>query len=578
VPRPPRQPGRSRGRLVSWPLYRLLLVICLIPGLAAFLFVREPALPEQPTRELTFDGTAAANQAAALVSLPGSRAPGGSGTQAAADKVSRALKSDGYSVENDTFAPQLPGRGAVVLRNVIGFQRGTSPQVIAVIAHRDGIGTGADDNDSSTGVMLELAHELAGSTRERGLVFVSTDAGTTGGQGAIHFDETWPQADQVVAAIVLDSVAAPEGTAMRIAVRPDTPRGTSPTLYAATRRAVLRYMGRAALTPGTIDQVTGYAIPYTQSEQGPLIARRMPTVTLSAGGNPDPNGTFEDLSPTQLGAVGTTVINLLGQLDTATEIESTGPPGIFLGSSTARGRLVQLALVVLLAPFIACVLDAAARCRRRTVPIAPGVIAYAWRSSTWLSVLIALWALSLLPGDLVSSVNAPPKPGDTGLTATGILLTTLIGVGWWSLAVRPRIRIRGPVGGPDRTGGLVAAWLGLSFAGLVLCAVNPFALIILLPLAHACLWLPRIATAGRWAMLGLLAIGLIGPLVIIWELWGGQGLGSSAPRAVVAMAASGYLSPAVSIPLALSGAAATQMLAIVLGRYGGARPPKRLYP
>jgi len=34
----------------------------------------------------------------------------------------------------------------------------------------------------------------------------------------------------------------------------------------------------------------------------------------------------------------------------------------------------------------------------------------------------------------------------------------------------------------------------------------------------------------------------------------------------------------VSIPLALAGAAATQMLAIVLGRYGGARPPKRLYP
>ncbi|HVG68164.1 MAG TPA: M28 family peptidase, partial [Gaiellales bacterium] len=476
------------------------------------------------------------------------------------------------------YGAHLPGRDLVVLRNVIGFQRGTSPQVVAVIAHRDGIGSGADDNDSSTGVMLELAHELAGSTRERGLVFVSTDAGTTGGQGAIHFDETWPQSDQVVAAVVLDSVAAPDGTALRIAVRPDTPRGTSATVYAATRRAVLRYMGRAALTPGTIDQVTGYAIPYTRTEQGPLIARRMPTVTLSAGGNPDPKGTFEDLSPSQLGAVGTTVINLLGQLDTATEIEGTGAPGIFLGSSTARGRLVQLALVVLLAPFIACVLDAAARCRRRRVPIAPGVIAYAWRSSTWLSVLIALWALSLLPGDLVSSVNAPPEPGDTGLTATGILLTTLIGVGWWSLAVRPQIRVRPPVGGSDRTGGLVAAWLGLSFAGLVLCAVNPFALIIVLPLAHACLWLPRFATAGRWAMLALLAIGLIGPLVIIWELWGGQGLGSSAPRAVVAMAASGYLSPAVSIPLALAGAAATQMLAIVLGRYGGARPPKRLYP
>ncbi|HVG66620.1 MAG TPA: hypothetical protein VM785_00405 [Gaiellales bacterium] len=112
MPRPPRQPGRSRGRLVSWPLYRLLLVVCLIPGLAAFLFVREPALPEQPTRELTFDGTAAANRAAALVSLTGSRAPGGAGTEAAAERVRKSLSSDGYSVDDYTFAAQLPGRGA----------------------------------------------------------------------------------------------------------------------------------------------------------------------------------------------------------------------------------------------------------------------------------------------------------------------------------------------------------------------------------------------------------------------------------------------------------------------------------
>jgi hypothetical protein len=578
VPRPPRQPRRARGRLVSWPLYRLLLVICLIPGLAAILFVREPPLPEQPTRELTFDGTAAADQAAALVSLPGSRAAGGAGTDAAADVVSRKLRSDGYAVENDAFAAQLPGRGAVALRNVIGYRRGTGPQVIAVIAHRDGIGTGADDNYSSTGVLLELAHELAGTTRERGLAFVSTDAGTTGGQGAIHFAETWPHAGQVAAAIVLESISAPQGTAIRITVRPDSPRGTSPTLYAAARRAVLRYTSRPAVTPGTIDQVTGYAIPYTTTEQGPLIARRMPTVTLSAGGEPNPHDTFENLSPAQLGGVGTAVINLMGQLDSATEIEGTGPPGIFLGSSTARGRLVQLALVLLFAPFIACVLDATARCRRREVPIAPGVWAFAWRSSTWLSLLIALWGMSLLPGDLVSSVNAPPLPGDTGLTTTGILIMVLVGVAWWSLAVRPRVAPRGPVQGHERMGGLVAAWLGLSFAGLFLCAVNPYALIVILPLAHFCLWVPRFATRGRLVMLGLLAVGLLGPLVILWELAGAQGLGWTAPRAVAAMAGSGYLSPAVTIPLALAGAAATQMLAVVLGRYGGARGPKRLYP
>ena len=110
-----------------------------------------------------------------------------------------------------------------------------------MIAHRDGVGTGADDNDSGTGVMLELAQELRGPPRERGLA-VRLDRRRhhrrPGGDRASP--STGRRAARIVAAIVLDSVAAPDGTPLRILDAPDTPRGTSPTLYAAARRAVLR--------------------------------------------------------------------------------------------------------------------------------------------------------------------------------------------------------------------------------------------------------------------------------------------------------------------------------------------------
>jgi hypothetical protein len=126
------------------------------------------------------------------------------------------------------------------------------------------------------------------------------------------------------------------------------------------------------------------------------------------------------------------------------------------------------------------------------------------------------------------------------------------------------------VSGRDRTAGLVGAWLGLAFSGLLLCAINPYALILILPAAHAWLWLPRVAHRGRGAMLLLLSAGLLGPLLIVLELGSGQHLGIGALRALIAMAASGYLSPAVSICLVLALAAGTQVTTLVLGRYAPA--------
>src|SRR5262249_5108656 len=162
-------------------------------------------------RSLSFDGGAAATQGAALLALPKGWAPGRPGDEAAAIAVAARLKRFGYHVSTQLFGADLPGRPNVSLENVIGFRPGTGSGEIAIIAHRDGTGDGADDNASGTGVMLEIARELSNLPRQRSLVFVSTDAGTTGGQGAAHFAETWAKQHRIDAAIVLDAVAAPDG-------------------------------------------------------------------------------------------------------------------------------------------------------------------------------------------------------------------------------------------------------------------------------------------------------------------------------------------------------------------------------
>ena len=64
--------------------------------------------------------------------------------------------------------------------------------------------------------MLELAKQLQPLTRERGIVFVSTDGGTSGGQGAAYFAAHSPLAPRIEAAVVLDSVSAPQGSPIRI--------------------------------------------------------------------------------------------------------------------------------------------------------------------------------------------------------------------------------------------------------------------------------------------------------------------------------------------------------------------------
>ena len=338
------------------------------------------------------------------------------------------------------------------------------------------------------------------------------------------------------------------------------------------RDGVGAFYGAPAGEPGFYDQLSGYAVPYTTREQGPLIAREVPALTLTAG-DAGESVSLRDLDAAQLGRVGAATANIVAELNSAATIERGGEPAIFLSGKVLRGWFAEVTMAMLLVPFVVCVLDAVARLRRRRVPLGPGIRALTWRFAAWFAVLAALWIEALVPGDLMPKFDTAPLPGETGATTAGILLAVGAGLLVWRFGSRPRLVRAATVSGSDRTGGLAGGLVGMLFAGVLLTAVDPFTLVVLLPAAHLWLWIPAASRLGRRGMLACYAAGFAGLALLLWELAGPQGLGADAPRALVAMIASGYLSPAISVCLCLAAAAAAQIGALVLGRYGPPHPP-----
>ncbi len=572
-----RGPRRRRPGIVSWPLYRLLAVLALIPPVIAALTLSGTPQPPLPVQQLSVTGASVIGSATRVFdaehAVHGACCqPGSPGDQAAAAWMEQALTGFDPHVQQEQFAAVPAGQTtAVAMTNVIAYRPGTQAGLIAVIAHRDGPGA---DNAATSGMLVQLARALAPFIRQRGIVLVSTDGGTTGGQGAAYFASHWPLADRINGAIVITSPAAPPGTPLSLQTRSQVPVGTSPTLVASAAEAASQYAGTSLIVPGWLNQAVGYAVPYAPTEQGPLLAHRIPAVTIEAG---PPGGRaigLKQLDAGQLGRTGTTVANLVAALDTAPSFDPGGPPLLVMsGDRFLPALVVEAVLAVLLAPALAAMLDMVARLRRRRLALAPGLAALAWRFSSWVVALAAVWLVSVLPGHPLPPASNPPLPGRTGVTLVGILLAVALALLYWRFIVQPRLVRRAPVAAWERTGGFATGLLGLGLASLLLLAVNPYALLLVLPAAHAWLWLPSAARRGRGLAIAVYLVGLLGPVIVLFEMATTQGLGWDATRAVVAVVSSGYQSPALSLCYALASAAAAQVATTVAGRYGPPRPP-----
>jgi hypothetical protein len=585
-----RRPRRgSLERPINGRLYRGSLLILLLPLLIlAFSITRPGALPA-PLLPPNFDGPATRQLATELSSHYPDRVPGGPGSLSAEQWFRDQLAPYGLPVSSDTWRANVPGLGRVRLRNLWAVAQGQSSDAIVVMAHRDdtGTGPGANDDASGTAALVELARGYAQAGTPAGqrvrsahtIVFLSTDAGSFGGLGALRFAEHSPF--HVVATINLDAIAG-RGPP-RIVVTGDSPRSPAAALVETAAKRVLEQTGTQAQRAGPVQQLIDLGFPFTLYEQGPFVARGVPAVTLTTAGERPP-AAFTDraaaLDTARLTGLGRATQELIGSLDQGLELAQGTTSFVWLGDRIVRGWAIELFLVALLIPYLVAVVDLFAHCRRRRIALLPAARSLRSRLAFWLFLGLAFLVFRSL-GAWPSGVPRPPNPavassGDWPVLA--LVALALVGFFGW-LVARQRLVPRRPIGTDEQLAGATVALLGLGIVSLLVLATNPFALIFFLPAMHAWLWLPQVQSSKAPTRAVLFLIGLVGPLLIILSLALRFGLGFDAPWYLLELVAVGYVHlPAVVITLC-GAACAAQLAVVTAGRYApyppaGQRPER----
>ncbi len=589
---PARRRRARRGTLerpINARLYRSSLLFLSLPLLIlAFSITRPGSLPA-PLLPPNFDGPVARELAADLSTRYPNRVPGSPGALHAGQWFRDQLAPYGLPVSTDAWSAHVPGLGKVRLHNLWAVADGQSSDAIVVMAHRDdtGTGPGASDNASGTAALVELARGYAQAgtpTAERvrsahTIVFLSTDGGSFGGLGALRFAQRSPF--HVVATINLDAIAG-HGPP-RIVIAGDSPRSPAAVLVETAAKRVLEQTGARPRRAGLLAQLIDLGFPFTLHEQGPFVARGIPAVTLTTGGERPPTA-FTDragaLDTARLTGLGRAAQELLGSLDQGLELAQGTTSFVWAGNRIVRGWAIELVLFGLLIPYVVAVVDLFAHCRRRRIGLLPAARSLRSRLGFWLFLGLAFVVFRAL-GAWPAGVPRPPNPA---VASSGdwpaIALTALavVGAAGW-VVTRQRLVPRRQVGPEEQLAGSAVALLGLGIVALLVLATNPFALIFFLPALHAWLWLPQVQSDRPPKRALVFLIGLVGPLLIVLSLALRFGLGFDAPWYLLELVAVGYVHlPAVAITLC-GAACATQLAVVAAGRYApyppaGERPER----
>ncbi|HET7571807.1 MAG TPA: M28 family peptidase [Gaiellaceae bacterium] len=582
------RPG-SIERPVNGRLYRGTWLLVGLPLLLLAFSVARPSSLPAPTVPPAFDRDAAAQLAHDLAFRYPVRAAGTAGAAGAVRWFRQQLAPYGLSVRSDVFSAVVPGRGRVRLVNLIAEKKSAlSSREIVVLAHRDdsgsGSGSGLVDNASGTAALIELARSYApaaGAPRVSlpySLVFLSTDGAEDGALGAARFAADPAAARNVIAVIDLDSIGG--GGPPRLQIAGDTARSPAAGLVETLRTSLLRETGSDPARASGLRQLIDLGFPFSAYEQAPFVTRGIPAVTITTADDRPPGAhapIHERLNLLHLGQIGRATQNAVDAMEQGVALAQGPSSYVFLGQRLVRGWAIELVLVFSLLPFIAAAVDLFARCRRRRVRVAPALRSYRSRLAfwAWVGAIFALFAAVGLWGQ----ANGRPPSLEAVHWPSGALgaLALLAGLGW--IAARDRLLPRRPVRPEEVLAGHTAALLALAVVGLLVVATDPFALVFLLPSLHVWLWLPQVHSRGVWARLVVLAIGLIGPGLVVWSFAVRYGLGWDAPWYVVKLFAVGY-APVPLLVIALGWlAAAGQLAAIATGRYApypavGERPPR----
>ena len=494
-----------------------------------------------------------------------------------------------YTPQVDEFSATVPGEGRKRLRNVSFATGPPDADTIVVMAHRDdsGFGAGANDNASGTAALIELARiygrppgappQISGPKHQ--VLFVSTDGGAFGGLGAKRFVEHLPDPKRIVAVVNLDSIAG-KGPA-RIEIAGDRPRSPASSLVETAAARIAEETGSGPGRTSALGQLTDLGFPFSFYEQAPLVARGVPAITLTTGGD-RPAGSFGDtdrrLSRARLTDIGRATQGLIASIDDFGLVGGSASY-VYLGQRLVRGWAIELALVAMLLPFAVTAVDLFARCRRRHIPVLPGLRAYRSRLGFWFwagLMFLFLGLVGVWPGGVARPPN-PETPAATNWPLFGLVLLILLALPGW-LVSHARLAPRRPATAEQELAGHTAAMLALGVIALLVVAVNPFSLVFLLPSLHVWLWLPHTRGRGVAARLGVFAAGLIGPFVLLGSFMFRFGLGFDAPWYLAELTAVNYISIVAFFLVLCWLAGASQLAVIAIGRYApypssAERPP-----
>src|SRR5581483_1165671 len=351
--------------------------------LAAFT-IRQPTALPPPLLPPVFDAKTTTRLAVTLSTDYPDRRPGTSGARGAARWFADQLRPFALPTASDSWSQTVPGLGRVRLENLWTVARGKSQDAIVVMAHRDdlGAGPGANDNASGTAALIELARAYARSATPiraavqstHTLVFLSTDGGSFGGLGAARFAAKPPIPNPIVAVLNLDALAG-SGPA-RLELSGDDSRVPAAALVATAAHRILETAGTWPQHPGFFGQLIDLGFPFTLYEQGPFLARGIPALTITTGGNRPPaafGDTPHRLHFRTLAKLGLSAQALLGSLDQGLELAQGTTSDVWVGKRVLQGWAIEIVLVALLVPFLVGAVDLFAYCRRRRIPLTPAV-------------------------------------------------------------------------------------------------------------------------------------------------------------------------------------------------------------
>ena len=495
-------------------LYLQAWLVAIVALLVAFLTLEPPLEDVEPDGVATFTANDAVKSAVDLGTLAPRRAAGTPDAKTAADWVAARFAelpdtNQGARVATQNFTARRNG-AQVPLTNVLFTQRAEgepkSARNILIVGPRDtppGVAGGA----SSTAILIEVARTTAKIKYRHTLVFLSVD-GTSVGNAGMRWYLNSVERSRIAGVIVLDAPA--QGTGRTLSLWSAGAGRQALALRQLAERSVKSAGFVPSPLPALRTQLVRLAVPETRGDQRAAIDAGVPAVTIAGRdeGVLGADGTEPDRQ--RYDAAGTATLDLINRLD-AIERANAPDAALAYAGKILRPAVGRLALLLLALPLLVMALDAAARVRRARVRLSVGLRAVAWRFAPPLVILLVAHMLTRWGVLRGPTLGRPPLPEELAFGTRALLVIALLGIVSFVLWmwVRPRVNATGVNPPAEAAGALV--WLGA--VTVLAWWLSPFALVLILPAAHAAL--AATVAPRRWQVVALAALAIAAPIAVV---------------------------------------------------------------